>query len=129
METDSDSLDCKASRLLCEIQLLNNCRDQRLSEFVTLMQGPIYGYIRQLTKSDADAEDATQQTLMSIWKAVSQYDPKRPAKPWIFKIARNAALRIIDAKKNELSNLVDSSSIEPPAPEANRLIFSFKKTN
>jgi len=37
------------------------------------------------------AEDAVQETFVSIWRAAKTYDPERgPGAPWLFAVARNA---------------------------------------
>jgi RNA polymerase sigma-70 factor (ECF subfamily) len=44
----------------------------------------------------ADAEDAVQETLLSIHAARATYDPARPFAPWMYAIAR---YRLLDAAR------------------------------
>ena len=51
------------------------------------------GFARRRLPSDADAEDAVQDTLLALHKVRATYDPARPFGPWLFAIARR---RVID---------------------------------
>lgn len=55
--------------------------------------------VRALCRSDADAEDVTQETFARAFAALDRYEPKAGARfvSWLLTIARNTALRL--AKK------------------------------
>lgn len=69
------------------------------------------GYARRRLPSDADAEDAVQDTLLSIHKVRATYDPARPFGPWLFAIARR---RVVD----RLAALHRTGAHEVSDPEA-----------
>lgn len=55
----------------------------------------VYSLAKRALRSESDAEDVTQQTFISAWKAREGYDPTQgPARAWVVGIARR---RIADA--------------------------------
>jgi RNA polymerase sigma factor (sigma-70 family) len=50
-------------------------------------------YCRRLTREDARADDAVQQTLVSAWSALRQGAEVRELKAWLHRIAHNAVVR------------------------------------
>ena len=56
---------------------------------------PIYWHIRRLTVNHEDAQDATQETFIRVYRSFGSYDSSRPLKTWLYRIATNEALRII----------------------------------
>jgi RNA polymerase sigma factor (sigma-70 family) len=50
-------------------------------------------YCRRLTRDGARADDAVQQALVSAWTALRQGAEVRELKPWLHRIAHNAAVR------------------------------------
>lgn len=77
----------------------------------------IFNFLLSRLGSRADAEEAFQDTFMRIHKAIITYDPDQKALPWVFTIARNAAVDIVRRRRSHLS---DSDVAEPsfePATE------------
>lgn len=46
-------------------------------------------FSRRLLSSDADGDDAAQQALLKVFARAREYDPGRPALPWVLAIAHN----------------------------------------
>lgn len=68
--------------------------------------------------ADAEtAEDIAQETLVTIWRKASQYDPARAtAAAWVYTIARN--LRIDRLRRDRRAKLFALyETVEPEAPE------------
>ncbi len=68
---------------------------------------PLFGMALRRLGDRGRAEDAVQETFVSIWRAAKSYRPERgPGAPWIYAVARNA---IVDRSraKSELP-------VEPP---------------
>ena len=78
----------------------------------------LYRYAYRLSGSAADADDLTQETFCKAQLNLSQVrDPGR-AKPWLFKILRNAYLHRIRAEKNHpCVSLDDMSDLPCRLPE------------
>ena len=56
---------------------------------------PLYWHIRRITVNSEDAQDATQETFIRVFRSLDQYDRGRPFKAWLYRIATNEALRIV----------------------------------
>ncbi len=56
---------------------------------------PIYWHIRRITVDSEDAQDATQETFIRVFRSLGQYDRSRSFTAWLYRIATNEALRIV----------------------------------
>ena len=62
------------------------------------------------------AEDAVQETFAAVWRSARTYRPERgPAAPWLYSIARNAAVDRLRARVSVAE--VPDSADEGPGPE------------
>lgn len=64
-------------------------------------QEPVYWHIRRLVVSHDDAQDASQETFVRIYRSFSQYRGDCSLKSWIYRIATNEALRLISKRRQE----------------------------
>ena len=93
------------------------------SELWTRLGRPVLALaMRELGERPA-AEDATQDTFATIWRAAGTFDPERgSALAWIFTIARNAARDI--ARRRRIPPVPDAPDVEDttagPAEQAAR---------
>lgn len=62
--------------------------DRLLREIVPFLRG----VARRRLRSEADAEDAVQDALLTIHQIRQTYDPSRPIRPWLAAIAERRAL-------------------------------------
>jgi RNA polymerase sigma factor (sigma-70 family) len=62
-------------------------------ELLEAVQPMVYRYVRKRLRTDAAAEDVTQDTLLTMHRVRATYEPARPFEPWLFAIARS---RLID---------------------------------
>lgn len=58
----------------------------------------IYWHIRRITVNNEDAQDATQETFIRVFRLLDSYDRKRSFTAWIYRIATNEAYRIIEKR-------------------------------
>lgn len=62
---------------------------------------PIYWHIRRITVNSEDAQDATQETFIRVFRSFTA---------WLYRIATNEALRIID-KRHPTVNVEDNADV------------------
>ena len=77
----------------------------------------VYSLAKRALRSESDAEDVTQQTFVSAWKAREGYDPTQgPARAWVVGIARR---RIADAlaTRNREQRTIDAARSLPHTTE------------
>jgi len=73
-------------------------------------QQPVYWHVRRMVVAHADAEDATQETFLRVFRSFAQYDAKQSLAAWIFRIATNEALRLLGKRKGEAQLSLDEAS-------------------
>jgi RNA polymerase sigma-70 factor (ECF subfamily) len=73
---------------------------------------PVYAFLVALVKRREEAEDALHDAFLSAWTRLPSLREAERFVPWLFQIARNAALSGLRKRRPE--GLVD----EPPAPDA-----------
>lgn len=66
---------------------------------------PIYWHIRRLVVAHDDAQDATQETFMRIFRSHESFNGKGSFAAWIYKIATHEALRILGRRQEERNTL------------------------
>jgi RNA polymerase sigma-70 factor (ECF subfamily) len=75
---------------------------------------PVLGLALRRLGDRGRAEDAVQETFVSIWRAAKSYRPERgPGGPWIYAVARNA---IVDRSRAKHEPPVEAPDV--PSPES-----------
>ena len=73
---------------------------------------PVYWHIRRLVSVHADAEDATQETFVRIYRSIGQHSETGSLRAWIFRIATNEALRLLGRRAGRTTLSLDDASAE-----------------
>ena len=60
----------------------------------------VYWHIRRLVVSHADAQDATQETFVRIFRSFSQFKGECSFTSWVYRIATNEALRLLNRHRD-----------------------------
>lgn len=60
--------------------------------------------LRMLRNSD-DAKDAVQDTLVKAFRAIHDFDPERPIKPWLCRICSNCCVDTVRARRRDADPL------------------------
>ena len=96
-------------------------REKSERGFRLLMQKykqPIYWHIRRLVVAHDDAQDATQETFIRIFRSFDKFRDENSFRGWMFRIATNEALRLIESRKQGAVSLEENES------NANRIMAS-----
>jgi len=112
---DRDARDLRWSRLMAAAQ----AGDRRAYEDLLRECLPLLRQICRARLRDAtEAEDAVQDTLLTIHRARASYDASRPFRPWLVAIAERRALDRIRARgrRSGREAALDLAA-ELPAPE------------
>lgn len=72
---------------------------------------PVYWHIRRLVVSHDDAQDATQDTFLRIFRSLHQYSGEGSFKAWIFRIATNEALRLLGRNMGKATLSLDETPL------------------
>jgi RNA polymerase sigma-70 factor (ECF subfamily) len=71
-------------------------------------QDKVYRLCCALLRDPSAAEDAAQESLVRIWKAIGSYDGRASLSTWIYAITRNRCLTAIE-RRRELASLSDEA--------------------
>ena len=67
----------------------------------------LYWHIRRMVISHDDAQDATQETFVRIFRSFGQFKEDCTLRVWMYRIATNEALRLLDKRRNDTTSLDD----------------------
>ena len=67
----------------------------------------VYWHIRRLVIHHADAQDATQETFIRVFRSFDKFKGDSSLRVWIYRIATNEALRLIGKRFNEVISIDD----------------------
>ncbi len=69
-------------------------------ELVLRYQTPVFACTRAITRNDADAADAAQDAFVRFHRHLRQFDPERPLKPYLLRIAANCAHTLVARRRS-----------------------------
>lgn len=95
---------------------LKNDAERGFKLLMVKYKAPIYWHIRRLVVAHDDAQDATQEAFIRVFRSFSQFRGDSPFSAWIYRIATNEALRLLEQRKREQLSLDENEA------EANRLM-------
>lgn len=67
-------------------------REELFALLVREHERGLLGFVRACLHDPAEAEDLVQETFVTAWRQLGQYDPERPFGGWVRGIARNKIL-------------------------------------
>ena len=70
---------------------------------------PVYWHIRRLVIHHNDAQDATQETFIRLFRSFDKFKGDSSLKVWIYRIATNEALRLIGKRRNDTISIDDDN--------------------
>jgi len=70
----------------------------------------------RMLASSHDAEDAVQDTLLSAWQGLSDYEGRASIRTWLYRIATNRCLDTLRAARRRPPKAWDIAGVEPPEP-------------
>ena len=79
---------------------------EAFASFVDRHQGAVYRFLTARTGSDADCEDALQETFLAAFRGCAAYRGDSPARSWLFGIARNLSRRLYRKRVGEPDQMV-----------------------
>jgi RNA polymerase sigma-70 factor (ECF subfamily) len=83
--------------------------DSAFGELVVRYQGMVFGCTRAITRNHADAADAAQEAFIRLYRHMEQFDPRRPLKPYLLRIATNCAHNAVARRPRTAPQLEDGA--------------------
>lgn len=72
----------------------------------------VYSFVYRLIGNQQDAEDITQEVFIRVWRNAKRYNADYSFRPWLFTIARNAAIDWMRKKKSAVFSDFENSEGE-----------------
>ena len=86
--------------------------EQGFRELMSMFKEPVYWHIRRLVARHEDAQDAAQETFVRIYRSLDQYSGERSFSAWIYRIATNEALRVIERNNRRAFQTLDETTAD-----------------
>jgi RNA polymerase sigma-70 factor (ECF subfamily) len=92
-------------------------RDAAFEELLRRYESKVYRLCCALLRDRAQAEDAAQESLVRVWKALDRYDGRASLSSWIYAITRNRCLTALEKRRSldSLDELGEEAEFGLPA--------------
>ncbi|HUA23878.1 MAG TPA: sigma-70 family RNA polymerase sigma factor [Steroidobacteraceae bacterium] len=92
-------------------------RDRAFEELLRRYEGKVYRLCCALLRDRTQAEDAAQESLLRVWKALDRYDERASLSSWIYAITRNRCLTALEKRRpmDSLDDLAEEAELGLPA--------------
>lgn len=101
--------------MMDDTEIISVVRRDPESGFRILMKDKweaVYWHIRRLVIHHADAQDATQETFIRLFRSFDKFKGESSLKVWIYRIATNEALRLIGKRRDDTISIDDDEFSE-----------------
>jgi len=85
-----------------DLELFRRARDgqwEAFEELVSRFEPRVFGLVWRILQQQQDAEDATQQTFLSVMENLDKFREEASVATWILRIATNHALKILRKRR------------------------------
>ena len=73
---------------------------------------PLHRHCYRILGSLHDADDALQETMLRAWRGIDGFQPRAPLSAWLYRIATNVCLRMLEQRRRDPAAAVDAH-LEP----------------
>ena len=85
-------------------------KDVAFSELLDAYQERLYWHIRKLVVTHENADDVLQNTFIRVYKSIDKFEGKSALHTWMYRIAYNESMRLIEKNKKKSYASIDEIS-------------------
>jgi len=117
---------------MTDIDIINRCLegdDSAFEELVTRYKNLVFNTSYRMLGSYEEAEDASQEVFIRIYKSLRRYDPQYKFSTWAVKITTNYCLDILRKRKGETVSIEEQFDLrdETLTPEEEYIRYERQK--
>jgi len=90
--------------------LQNVSAEEGIKILVAQYKEPLYWYIRRMVVSHDDTDDVLQETFIRAYRSWKTFRGESGIKRWLYRIATNESLRLIEKRKSDYVSPLDSAA-------------------
>ena len=94
------------------IKLLKENPEYGFHLLMDQFQEPVYWHIRRMVVHHSDAQDATQETFIRVFRSIDKFRGESSLRVWIYRIATNEAMRLLGKRNNSFVSIDDDENSE-----------------
>jgi RNA polymerase sigma-70 factor (ECF subfamily) len=94
------------------------------AELVEAHRRALHAHCYRMLGSVHDAEDAVQETLLRAWRSLSSFQGRSSIRSWLYTIATNACLRVIERRPGRVLPIGYGPPADPHRPLGEPLVES-----
>jgi RNA polymerase sigma-70 factor, ECF subfamily len=92
--------------------------EQAFESIVAEYQGKVFRLAYSILGNRAQAEDAAQESLLRVWRAIETYNGKASISTWLYAITRNTSLSLREYHARRVMTPLEVIAEPPAAAEA-----------
>ena len=86
-------------------------REQAFQELYDCHWKDVRNYVVWFLDGCRDVEDVVQEVFLRVYERLDDYDPTRPARPWLFRISSNVALNLVEEQMAQKRSVEDGQTV------------------
>lgn len=90
--------------------------EESFAALVEPFRRELHAHCYRMLGSVHDADDALQEALLGAWKGMGGFEGRSSLRSWLYTIATNASLRILEGRKRRSLPVADGVGDDPRAP-------------
>lgn len=98
------------------VEAIRENPEQGIRMLLARYEKPVYWHIRRLVVSHDDAQDAAQETFVRVYRSIGQFGGESSFNAWLYRIATNEALRLIERRKENTLSLDSEMTVVSQIP-------------
>src|SRR5438093_229025 len=82
--------------------------EQAFVQLTAPLRRPLHAHCYRMLGSVHDADDALQETMLRAWRGIGRFEPRAELSSWLYRIATNVCLRMIEQRGRREELTVDA---------------------